>query len=116
MTKKRLLVAFGLVAFIGIILGVLAMLPPHTGVTKANFDRVELGMGRAEVEAIFGGPSVRKFQYRVDREVYVRRIWLQSNGNDGAWIEFADDHVCDSGWGGIDETILDKIRRWLHLR
>src|ERR1035438_9324153 len=55
MTKKRLLLIASLPLVIVVTLGVLAMLPPRPGVTKANFDRIEKGMTRAEVEQIFGG-------------------------------------------------------------
>jgi hypothetical protein len=46
MTKKRfyLISAAILVACIGSTVGVLAMMPPRPGVTKANFDRIEVGM------------------------------------------------------------------------
>jgi hypothetical protein len=45
------LLALGIVAAVLI---VLALLPPRPGVTKENFDRIEIGMTEAEVEAIFG--------------------------------------------------------------
>jgi hypothetical protein len=42
-------------------LGVCAILltaqRPHSGITKKNFDRIQVGMTEAEVEDIFGGPS-----------------------------------------------------------
>ena len=57
MTKKRLFLLASLPLVIAVALGVLAMLPPSPGVTKANFNRIEIGMTIAEVEAILGGPA-----------------------------------------------------------
>ena len=60
MKKKRLLlIVGGMAAFVGLTLGVLALLPPKPGVTKENYDRIEVGMTRGEVEQIFGGPANR---------------------------------------------------------
>ena len=53
--KKRYLTVVGLLtAVVCVILTVLAMLPLRPGVTKANFDRLEIGMTLPEVEAILG--------------------------------------------------------------
>jgi hypothetical protein len=54
MTKKRLFLVSALPLAVAISLGVLAMLPPSAGDTKANFDRIQDGMRRAEVETILG--------------------------------------------------------------
>jgi hypothetical protein len=119
-TKKHLLlIAALLIAVITLALGLLAMMPPGPGVTKANFDRIKEGMTRAEVEEIFGGPAFKSFEYsRVDRRFYSSRIWCENNGNESAWIEFFDDEsVFRSEWSGSsNETFLDKICRWLHVR
>jgi hypothetical protein len=55
MTRKRryLISAAVLAACICIALGVLALLPPRPGVTKANFDRIEVGMTIADVDEKF---------------------------------------------------------------
>jgi hypothetical protein len=58
-TKKRRALIAILTLTIAVILGVLAMLPPRPGVTKANFDRIEKGMTLAEVEEIFGEKGFR---------------------------------------------------------
>ena len=53
--KKRYLISAGIMAAsIGLVLGVLAMLPPSPGITRANLNRVQVGMTLAEVEAILG--------------------------------------------------------------
>ena len=116
MTKKRMLLIAILPLAIIVTVGVLAMLPPRPGVTKTNFDQIQEGMTKAEVEAIFGGHPSKDFQYRVKREIYTSGIWCEDNGKEVAWIEFFDGKVCDTRWGGVNESITDKIRRWLHLR
>ncbi len=45
----------GLVALTGV--GVFVLWPRPSQVTPESFDRIRLGMGRAEVEAIFGPPG-----------------------------------------------------------
>jgi outer membrane protein assembly factor BamE (lipoprotein component of BamABCDE complex) len=62
--KKRLLLIASLPLTIALTLGVLAMLPPPPGVTKANFDRIQEGMTRAEVEEIFGKPPLSDHPFR----------------------------------------------------
>ena len=49
MTKKRLLLLASLPLTIVVILGVLAMLPPHS----EHHARIKLGMTRTEIDAIF---------------------------------------------------------------
>jgi hypothetical protein len=108
MTKKRLLLIASVPLTIAVTLGVLAMLPPSPGVTKANFDRIQDGMTRAEVEQILGGKG----------KMGGVKLWRFWEGNDGseAGIAFIDDCVTEKRWTIYNETILDKIRRWLHLR
>jgi hypothetical protein len=131
-TKKRLVLISALPVIIVVALGVLAMIPPRPGVTKANFDRIEKGMTRAEVERIFGGPAtepniaVLKDVYRNREQVEAifgregqgtewGRYWKADDGAIAA-IWFSDDCVTDTAWEDSDETIPNKIRRWLHLQ
>jgi hypothetical protein len=53
--KKRLL---PIAAILTVVAGaiILTLLPVRPGVTKANFDRLAMGMSRNEVEAVFGRP------------------------------------------------------------
>ena len=59
---------------VGIALGVLAVLPSGPGVAKANFDRIELGMTKAEVERIFG----LAVPLRKDKGADGRQSWLET--------------------------------------
>jgi hypothetical protein len=62
----------GLLAVLLVLGGALLPLlfPRSSKVTRANFDRIEMGMSRAEVEALFGGPPG---DYRT-RPVTISRI------------------------------------------
>jgi hypothetical protein len=59
MTGKRWAVAAGAVALACLVLAVaaVALRPPPRGVSKENFDRVELGMPREAIHDLFGGPA-----------------------------------------------------------
>jgi hypothetical protein len=133
MTKKRILLVASLPLAIALTFGVLTILPPRPGVTKANFDRIEVGMTKAQVEGIFGAEGEvtrddkaliaeilgKEFErdgksLKVRGDLSVCRIWGANNGS-GAQIEFVDDCVVDKQWLETDESFLKKIRRWLHL-
>ena len=110
MTKKRLVLIAAVPLTIAVALGVLAMLPPSPGVTKANFDRIETGMTLAEVEAIFERKGVLGWSGE-GVSIY---SWEAYDGS-SASVEFSNDCVDVSAWTDPNETFLDKIRRWLHL-
>jgi hypothetical protein len=58
MTRKRLLAicgALGILVFMVLVL--LTVIPPRPGITKRNFDRIQQGMTKAEVEALLGGQA-----------------------------------------------------------
>ena len=110
------------------VLVVLAMLPPddRPGVTKANFDRVQDGMTKAEVEAIFGEKGKQPYILELSfephelaahvslcREGFDGAVWR--SGDSGATIAFCNDRVVLKRWGGSTETIFDKVCRWLRL-
>jgi hypothetical protein len=112
MTKKRLLLIASLPLTIAVTLCVLAMPPPRPGVTKANFDRIKKGMTKAEVEAIFGEKGDWPDS---TAQVGQAMCWRAKDGS-GAVVEFVDECVVIKQWADSHETILDKIRRWLHVQ
>src|SRR5262249_80363 len=60
LTKQAYLAVAGLLAIlVGAGLGVAMMVPPAPGVTKANFDRIEIGMKITDVEVILGKPATQ---------------------------------------------------------
>ena len=106
--RKRVILAAGTVAgFVGVALVVLAMLPPQPGVTKANFDRIEVGMTRVEVDDLFGGKEPLE---RIDQGW----VWAADDGSE-AYVGFAGGGVAAKNWLDSNEPITKKIRRWLHL-
>jgi hypothetical protein len=112
MKKKRVLAALGLLAFIGIVLGVLALLPPRPSVTKANFDRIKVGMREEDVSAIFGRHANEVIPF-AGGSIYIWNTEDQSLATVELDLDF---RVYDFGWRSIPpETILERIRRWLHL-
>jgi hypothetical protein len=80
MTKRRRLMwsAAILAAIVTVVLGVLAMLPAQPGVTKANFDRIEIGMFSDEVELILGEPMQPHMR---ELNTNDRDIWRDSDGS-----------------------------------
>ena len=82
----------------------------NPAVTKANFDRIEKGLTRSEVDAIFRGEGEL---LSVNNRVSV----IAWDGDDGssAHIAFLDDSVTDATWHDSDETLFEKIRRWFSL-
>ena len=106
MTKKRLLLIGGfLAACVCLPLGVVAIMPP-------SYDRIEKGMTRMEVEQILGAP--RDPHTTWDRWLY----WDAEDGSVAALrlgFGLFNNSVIDGHWVDSNETILNKIRRWLHL-
>jgi hypothetical protein len=120
-TKRRYLISAAiLAACVGIALGVLVMLPPQPGVTKANFDRIEKRMTRAEVEAIFGRPEDFALTGAALSEVtgkndYCVVSWHVGERGVGAHISFVSERVEHPSWDGPAESLSSKLRRWLRL-
>jgi len=92
----------GSVAFIGLSLGILACLPPHNNVLKANFDCTELGMTKDQVEKIFGPPATRF----PDPDGWA--FWESSDGS-GVLIEFEKDCVVRKDFKMHDVPVLERI-------
>jgi hypothetical protein len=122
MTKKRryLLTAAILGALIAIALCVFAMLPAQPaqpGVTKANFDRIKVGMTRTEVEAILGVPnSLHSVDAAVIEGIEIK--WFNATWEKGpahVGVGLRNDIVTETRWFVPREPLLDKLRRWMRL-
>jgi hypothetical protein len=117
MRKNRWLL-FGLLVacVVGVVLVVLALLPPRPGVTKQNFDRIEVGMARAEVEAIFGGPANASWPPTWGNKP-LENEWEDHVRGDAAIVNFDEnDRVASTAWlpGLPDERsawekLLDRL-------
>lgn len=120
MKRRYLTVAVGLFAVAGIALGVLAMLPARSGVTKANFDRIEIGMTADDAERIFGCPATPELGWcvwsgrRFD-EPSGGQGWIAKDRSAVAMISYQEGRIVEKAWSSLDESILKEIRRWLHL-
>ena len=111
MAKKHLLLIASLPLAIAVTLGVLAMLPPSSGVTKGNLDRIQMGMTKSEVEQIFGKKG-KPYLWTGEETP------LQWDADDGscAVIELSDDGVVvHKAWLQSSGAFTAKIRRWLRL-
>ena len=125
--RKRMLLAAGALTAIGcLVLIVLALLPPRPGVTKANVDRIEIGMMESEVQAIFGQPANEELRIQIPagpQQVAGMAI-LKFDSPNKAWssddgfalLKFdADAKVTEKRWTETPQTLMQKVRRWLHF-
>ena len=123
-TRKRLLLSAPLLAvLVCMVLIALAMLPAKPGVTKANFDRIEIGMTKEEVDSFFGPPPMAPI--RTPNAPGGETVWLWRSHHVDVEINFRDSRVTEGGkvvggkvvtktWEGREESLTEKIRRWLH--
>jgi hypothetical protein len=108
--RRRILLSAGLLAaIVGVALGVVMLLPPRPGVTKANFDRMEKGMPIADVQEILG-----RFDFDYEPNLILWHAWRADDGAEIV-IVFGNGCVVSKSWIDSEETIPDKLRRWLHL-
>lgn len=114
MRRKRYLAVAGLLVILLVAgFGVDMMLPDGPGVTKANIDRVENGMTRDEAAALFGNEYYLGFTYG-KTDSWMVKSWARDDGS-FAEIVFTNGVVSSKTWRDSTETILAKLRRWLHL-
>jgi hypothetical protein len=114
MKKKRILtVAAFLVTLIGMPALVLALLPPRTGVTKGNFDRVEKGMTKAEVLGIFGEPPKGSALHGGLKIRHICETWSGGGGVASITFDEAHERVADTEWTYSEEPFLQRILHFL---
>jgi hypothetical protein len=109
--NRWLLLGLLLACIVGVVLIVLVLLP-RPGVTKENFDRIQNGMTRAEVEAIFGRePS------GVELGEFGLGMWETADGREWSRLRFdRNDRVFAKRWTRDRRTILEKFLDLLSLR
>jgi hypothetical protein len=84
-----------LACIVGVVLAALALLLPSPGVTKENFDRIEVGMVRSDVEAIFGGPAY----VRRPHDRFYAIEWDNDASGEAAVINFEENgRVASKEW------------------
>jgi hypothetical protein len=121
MNRRRLFLILGTLAVCVVTQGVLATLPSRSD-TKARFDRIETGMTVEEVERILGRPSGRREIIPVKMDgpgtedgIETRHFWIGTDEPEVV-VLFFNDKVRNKGWSARSgESVLGKIRRWLHL-
>ena len=119
MTKKRWLVATGLLAAVVCVpLLTAVMLPSSPSVTRANFDRIENEMSKREVQAILGKNSRTMQTNDCGIVIWTTERWMRPDGG-RAIIVFVRAGERESiemkDWIDSTETVTEKIRRWLYL-
>jgi hypothetical protein len=112
MTKKGLGLVAGTLAFLASagLFGAVVIPGNRPGTTKANFDRIKKGMPRADMEAILGQ---RKLEGDAGVVGIVIIWWAEDSSQ--LWVIFNNGVVTDMCWKQSDQTLLEKIRRTLHL-
>lgn len=116
--KKRLLISaamLGVSAFLA--LGVFLLLRDRSDVTEANCKRIEKGMTKAEVEAIFGelkpvltwnGTDGLLAWHSADGAAVVQ-FDLDGNVIDAVWFENLFESPTDSVWSRIRHWVGGKV-------
>jgi len=87
---------------------------PLPGVTKANFDRIKVGMTVAEIEMVFGESAT----FDGDETGSHLADWHQMPGVAGgavARVVLVNGVATQTIWFESTETFAEKARRWLHL-
>lgn len=133
MGRRRLLLVVGAVALLGVAGFVLWLMSPTPGVTWENFHRLRKGMSSSEVEGLLGKPSLpyeasfdnpRQRQQRIwhGKDVIIslqfdagQRLLEGVAGSEEFWANAAEADVEEFQLVPGDESLLDRIRRWLHL-
>ena len=117
--KKRLIVSAGMVASLAsAALLVLWLLPARPAVTKANFDRIEIGMTLSDVEAILGadrGRPVFIVYVHISQEL---EQWEGDEGIISIILDHQDHRVIRKVWHDSPLTIFERLQRrlpWLTL-
>ena len=115
MSKKRIIGSVFVLLFAAALF-VAYMLPEGPGVTKANFDKIEEGMTLEEVQSVFGEKgSVVVGWAGVPTAFYHWKTSQRTFNHGAASIEFSNNRVSFKRWYTVDEPLLVKLRRVLHL-
>src|SRR4051794_26387227 len=110
MTKRRSLLGFGLLAMVAVAGGAVVWLAPQGGVRGAKFNLIQEGMTLAEVEAILGPPNK---PWHVLPERNYGAAW--QGGSAGVHVIFDDNGKVSHRVNYVNDSLLDKVRRWLGL-
>jgi hypothetical protein len=114
MTRKPIILIGGPMAVCALALGMVAILLPRPGISKANFDRIENEMTVEQVDQILGELSSEP---GFDRPRDPRK-WAYWNANDGSSIGIGLLHgrVAGKEWNYSDEPMMKRMLRWIGVR
>ena len=132
MHRRRLLLAVSLVALLGVAPCLyLWLTSPNPGVSLANFRRLQRGISLWDVKALLGEPhvTIRLQSWGNPGEGATTRCWrdaelainLTFNAGDTLMYGIAFpqgdlvNHVPAEYFPRAEESLLDRIRRWLRL-
>jgi hypothetical protein len=88
----------------------IVLLADRSKVTRANYDRVAVGMSLTEVEALFGEPG-RPFHGYPGRNS-IAYYWENDNGSFAIVFFDEDKKVLERArWEDSTQTVFDRIRR-----
>jgi hypothetical protein len=132
--RRRLLFSLGLLVLLGALgLSFLVLLWPRPGISKANFERLRMGMGLEEVVQLLGGPADDYTStktkdllllYSPSHGVVIppgAKIWEGDEGGDYEFIWVVVDEqgrVQDKGYDSIrlrPVSVLERVRSWFGL-
>jgi hypothetical protein len=123
--KNFIVIVFGtMIVLVPLALVIVALAPAQTGVTEANFGRIEDGMTIREVERIFGREPERDELFHVEMHgpdamegMGRRAFWTSDNGDEVA-IVFFNDQVCRKGFlrsPNRRSSFVEYLRQWVGL-
>lgn len=108
MKRRYLISALLFTACVGVALAVTAMLPPTPGVTKANLDRIEIGMTVDEVNAILGPPE----WHGETNNPNLCICWVGNDGRGSVYFDTSG-RISSKTWDEREQSILERISRWV---
>jgi hypothetical protein len=111
MNSRRILSCIAVACLTAVGLAVLVMIPRDGhGVTKANFNRIKLGMSLKNVEAIFGRPSDGLMVCDPKRP----RWHEDYGGDDWCWIILDENGVVtEKVWSPGTSSLIERTTRRL---
>jgi len=98
---------------------IIAGIPTGPAPTKANLDKVLEGMTMPEVEAILGHDRILGYVSGSLFSMSSQHDWVASDGA-RASVTFSGGidstfRVCSKEWTPSNETIAEKVQRWVRL-
>src|SRR5260370_14156946 len=125
--RKRLLVAIGLSAVLGVSAFVVVWLVlPRGRISESNCELIREGMTLPEVEAVFGGPEGANtsdgndwshgmfHNGKIGGIDHTRKVWVGDDG--GIRIDFdKDERVAVAQWCPRRVSLFARIRGWMRL-